>query len=106
MVLPSLLFSGVMCRGIDIMFGETHGRLVGGTIREALDGETGRGKVAFANEKEADTWFNYLMRKAFMTVPPEYCKSVWLDIDDESYLRDGVEFPTPPGSESNASDVR
>jgi len=94
-VLPSLLFSGVFCSTIDYAFGETHPHFVKPMLREKMDNETGRGELKLLTPDEAKLWFRFVMREAFNTVPPESCKGRWLDLDDESYLRDGKPFPKP-----------
>ncbi|KAL9187335.1 hypothetical protein ACHAXT_001438 [Thalassiosira profunda] len=91
-VLPSLLFSGVMCRAIDVVFGEYHDSSHTPT-RAAMD-EDGRGELP-PFQKWQDVQQRWLaLWMGMKTVNPSDCKALFLDMfDEEDYLYDGVELP-------------
>mmetsp|Transcript_19866 Transcript_19866/g.29853 ORF Transcript_19866/g.29853 Transcript_19866/m.29853 type:complete len:338 (-) Transcript_19866:699-1712(-) len=97
-VLPSLLYTGVFCKALDVVFGETHERLNKGEyvtkISRRGSGEHKKGQVYFRDEEDARLWYHYLMERGLKTLLPSTCQTVYLDQDDESYLHDGQPLPT------------
>lgn len=72
-VLPDLMATGSLCSTIDLIFGERHPQM-------------GKGKQGWTNHLEP-------VLNILPNVPD--CKfKGFLDIDDESYLLDGIEFPS------------
>lgn len=95
-VLPDLLFSGVFCDGIDVMFGEYHERHSRLVSRAAMEPATGQGRIDFQdenNQQDARLWAHYLLDRALKGVSPSNCRGRWMELDDESYLHDGVPLP-------------
>jgi hypothetical protein len=92
-VLPSLLFSGIFCNGIDYAFGEFHPRFAFNFNRNISN--TGRGNVKFGEKPGVDPeeWYNVLMNHAFQSLREENCRGTFNVIDDESYGHDGVPWP-------------
>lgn len=93
-VAPSLMFTGVLCKTIDAVFGEWH--TSDWIPKRPGMNEYGSGEVKpFANWQEAGQHWRTLWR-ALKTVDPKDCKSRWLELpDNEEYLHDGMEMPEP-----------
>lgn len=82
-VLPDLMYTGVLCNTVDVVFGELHGF----KIDYNADEETGRGGLHVANGIP-------MMRESLKLLHSvKDCMATFLELDDESYLHDGVPFP-------------
>lgn len=92
MVLPSIIFSGVFCKTIDVAFGEMHPKF--NVSRKAID-KDGQGVVNLKGVNGAKAWYDNLMIKALKSVHPKDCKARWIYADDESHRHDGEPMPTP-----------
>eukprot|EP00977_Amphora_coffeiformis_P028200 scaffold34878_cov183-Amphora_coffeaeformis.AAC.2 len=82
-VFPDLLYSGVLCRTLDKVFGEVHRR----DVRFPLTLANGD---VLRNDVEGSILWNSMMR--LLKANPT-CKGRWLESDDESYLHDGQPLP-------------
>ena len=82
-VLPDLLYSGVLCRTLDKVFGEVHRRVKQYPLTLA------NGDV-LGNEVEGRVFWKSILRS--LKANPT-CKGRWLESDDESYLHDGQPIP-------------
>lgn len=96
LVAPSLIYTGVMCKAIDQIWGEFHapGHI---PVRKPIDLATGQGELPKFDEDwhVPMLYFNTLW-KAMKSVNPEDCRARWLDLFDvEDYVNDGVPFPSP-----------
>jgi hypothetical protein len=90
-VAPSLIFSGVVCKAIDVAFGEWHDARHIPAI-EPIDKDGSGEAIKFKDWQEANTPFLTFWR-AMKFIDPNDCKARWLEIfDEEDYLHDGVPF--------------
>lgn len=82
-VLPDLMFSGVLCKTIDFVFGEFHHW----NIHYPPDEVTGRGGLELG-ARETVNFHNELLR-GFHSL--KHCRTASISaVDDESYLHDGM----------------
>ena len=84
-VLPDLWFTGVMCETIDFVFGEFHGW----DISYKDDAITGRGGLILSNQEAVGV----LRAGVKLFHSFKDCSSDIIELDDESYLHDGVPLP-------------
>ncbi|QDZ23122.1 hypothetical protein A3770_09p56400 [Chloropicon primus] len=124
-LLPSLLATGVMCKGVDFVFGEHHARFFrshqsgtdfdarGDLDRFDIDKQAWSWHTAYEKifgdlkfkkypkgelvvESEEDAWRIFdLLVTMMMSTTEEDCKTTFLMADDESYLHDGAPWPAP-----------
>ena len=81
-VIPDLLVSGVFCNAIDAIFGEVHNQFFPQTLAN--------GKVL--QQAQGLQYWQHVML-AWQVNP--HCRGQWIPGDDEHYLLDGMELPTP-----------
>jgi len=77
-VLPSLMLSAVLCRGIDFIFGEDQTRHAAQLNRKSIDETTGKGALEFKDKKDAELWLRYVADKTLKSARPDVCKTTWL----------------------------
>lgn len=92
-VAPSLIFSGVLCKAVDILFGEYHAPNHI-PIRPPLQ-DDGQGELSKFEDKWQLARDQFMaMWKAMKTVRPEDCRTRFLNLFDvEDYLHDGIPWP-------------
>jgi len=101
-VLPNLLFSGVFCQSLDIVFGEAHPRVAHLFNRDS-DQPDRQGELKIGDRHDARQWFNTLAERVLKSMNPADCRGRWLYLDDESYLHDGQPFPVPKNDTESKS---
>ena len=84
-VLPDLMFTGILCKTVDFLFGETHNW----PIDYDADPNTGRGELHLQKGRSQQFLRNGI--KLFQSFRD--CKTRIEELDDEAYLHDGVPFP-------------
>ncbi|KAL9178533.1 hypothetical protein ACHAXT_001871 [Thalassiosira profunda] len=84
-VLPDLWFTGIMCQTIDFLFGEFHPW----DISYKDDAITGRGGLSLRSEEATGVLRTGV--KLFHSFKD--CSTDIVELDDESYLHDGMPFP-------------
>lgn len=85
-LLPDLMFTGAMCSNIDYAFGEVHPR-IGAEIPP--DEKAGKGGLYLRPKPEARQYWDDLLR-AFRSLRNNDCRTKIEELDDESYLMDGM----------------
>ena len=86
-VLPTLLFTGIMCNTVDFLFGETH-RWFRANITTPTDPTgAGKGHLVLKDQRQALGFFHNMMW-ALQSTTPDVCKTIWMDVDEEYYLND------------------
>ena len=81
-VLPDIITSGALCTTVDFAFGELH----------KWENVTLRSNVTVSMEAAVDAGRKFL----FTLKNAANCKTVFKELDDESYLRDREPLPSPP----------
>ena len=93
-VVPDLITSGVLCQTVDYMFMEMHWWEFSMTSNTNITSGL-RGGIILQSDTEARDYFHHLLQ-AFHAPRSGECKTSAIDLlDDESYLHDGVPFPSP-----------
>jgi len=85
-LLPDLMFTGAMCSNIDYAFGEVH-PWIGAEIPP--EEKTGKGGLYLRSKPEARKYWDDLLM-AFRSLRSNDCRTKIEELDDESYLMDGM----------------
>ncbi|KAL7527389.1 hypothetical protein ACHAWF_002163 [Thalassiosira exigua] len=87
-VLPDVLFTGALCRNVDFMFSELHTWNM--PLDLAPDPATGRGGMHL--DRMTDARMKMLSALEFMHSAKD-CRTMFMELDDEAYARDGIPLP-------------
>ena len=87
--------SGALCSVVDYAFGEIHEQNEFFPINPENDPTAG---VSLSTSKIAGEYADHILQ-ALAAMKPENCKTTFQKLDDESYLNDGMPYPTnEPGA--------